>query len=765
MKTIENLKRSVRQFILRTAGLGILVVLGAMSIAHTQRESVARRKLVPPTELNGRRPTAVPVRSTPEHDVQPVGHFQAGPEFTSTTHPDENHGPPDPLEVPQADENLMPNTLVDDQVEPAQGTDDATIGSTARIPVHDSQRNPLRAPPTTGGDVTDPDADVPGYLPPQEADEVAPYDGQLSEEPASGLDAQSSNAHERAPFGSAPPAGRYQPAAANSVPIGTPPSGFEEQDPGVAERELMERSREPHVPALADPAQEPYQGESTDTAAAEDSSVTNTPLPIADENRGPAALYESNPIAGIGSGIPGSKEYEGPQTPSVVLQKEMPPEVQVGQPVRLALRIRNTGQATAQNVVVRDQVPRGAKLVKTIPEAQRDPSGALLWHLGNLPPGKETIVEMHVEPIDEGRIGSVASVTFEANATGSTLVTKPNLSIEHTGPQQVMVGDMVRFAIQISNPGTGTAERVMLQEDVPPGLTHSAGQKLEYEVGSIRPGETRHLELTLKAAQAGQVDNVITARANGSIQVQHMTQVEVIAPGLRTRIEGPARRFLNRNATYTVMLENPGTAAANNVDMMVQLPEGLQFVNTNNSGHYDTSRHAIRWNLATLPAKKRGKVQFTVLPVQMGDFKIQVSAQADLGLSDQQEHIVNVDGVPALLFSVADATDPIEVGGVTSYEIRVVNQGSKAATNVKLVATVPDGLEATAAEGATDASVSPQNVEFRPVAQLVPQQEVKFRIDVRGVRDGDWRFAVNLTSDETTAPITKQESTHVYSDQ
>ncbi|MDA1179805.1 MAG: hypothetical protein O2931_13530, partial [Planctomycetota bacterium] len=164
-------------------------------------------------------------------------------------------------------------------------------------------------------------------------------------------------------------------------------------------------------------------------------------------------------------------------------------------------------------------------------------------------------------------------------------------------------------------------------------------------------------------------------------------------------------------------------------------------------------------------AKKRGKVQFTVVPVQMGDFKVQVSAQADLGLSDQQEHLVNVDGVPALLFSVADATDPIEVGGVTSYEIRVVNQGSKVASNVRLVAAVPDGLEAITAEGATDANVSPQNVEFRPVAQLLPQQEVKFRIDVRGVRDGDWRFAVSLTSDETTSPITKQESTHVYSDQ
>ncbi|MDA0659180.1 MAG: hypothetical protein O3C60_10090 [Planctomycetota bacterium] len=768
MKSIENLKRTVRRFILRTAGLGILVVLGAMSIAHTQRENAARTKFAPPAEHNGRRTMAVAVRGELDPAEVPLAKQPpAGAPLGAPSDPDWSQDSQDALAASPADFGSAVNTLVDDHVAPVRGTDDMATDSTARIPTHDPQRNPLRGPPAEWGQGNESDAtELPGYLPSDASsdDQLAEDDGSNGEAAVTPGDFGSGDAPETAPFAAYPLADPYPAKTSEGLPLTTSPNESELQEANGAEREPLQRSPVPSQSAFANSPPESYGSEATDTATTENPDAERSAWPNADEN-GSAARHESPTNSGNGSGTPGAKEYEGPQTPSIVLQKEMPPEVQVGQPARLALRIRNTGQVAAQNVVVRDQVPRGAKLVKTSPEAERETSGALLWHLGTLPPGKESIIEMHVEPIDEGRIGSVASVTFEANATGSTLVTKPNLTIEHTGPQQVMVGDLVRFAIQISNPGTGTAERVMLQEDVPPGLAHSAGQKLEYEVGSIRPGETRHLELTLKAAAAGPVDNVITARANGSLQVQHMTQVEVIAPGLRTRIEGPVRRFLNRNATYTVMLENPGTAAANNVDMTVQLPEGLQFVNTNNAGHYDSSRHAIRWNLATLPAKKRGKVQFTVVPVQMGDFKVQVSAQADLGLSDQQEHLVNVDGVPALLFSVADATDPIEVGGVTSYEIRVVNQGSKVASNVRLVAAVPDGLEAITAEGATDANVSPQNVEFRPVAQLLPQQEVKFRIDVRGVRDGDWRFAVSLTSDETTSPITKQESTHVYSDQ
>ena len=42
-----------------------------------------------------------------------------------------------------------------------------------------------------------------------------------------------------------------------------------------------------------------------------------------------------------------------------------------------------------------------------------------------------------------------------------------------------------------------------------------------------------------------------------------------------------------------------------------------------------------------------------------------------------------------------------EKGGETTYDIHVVNQGSKAATNVRLLAILPQGLKALAAEGPT----------------------------------------------------------------
>ena len=55
------------------------------------------------------------------------------------------------------------------------------------------------------------------------------------------------------------------------------------------------------------------------------------------------------------------------------------------------------------------------------------PSGELLWAIGELKAGQEARVAMEVMPELEGDVGSVASVTFRADATVRSRVTKPAL--------------------------------------------------------------------------------------------------------------------------------------------------------------------------------------------------------------------------------------------------------------------------------------------------------------------------------------------------
>ncbi len=463
---------------------------------------------------------------------------------------------------------------------------------------------------------------------------------------------------------------------------------------------------------------------------------------------------------------PGGQQLEGTQAPALVIEKSAPPEIQVGKPATFTTVIRNVGPVAAHDVVLADRVPQGTQLVDTTPAAQTSADGSLLWQLGTLEPGTEKTLSLQVMPQQEGELGSVATVMFQAQASVRSLCTKPNLSVEHTAPRQVLIGEDVTLSIKIQNNGTGAASGVVLEENVPEGLSHFSGHELEYEVGVLQPGESRNLELTLKAAAKGTITNILALRDDSNREVlSQPVNIEVIAPELEMAIAGPKRRYLQREATYEIGVLNPGTATAHNVQLVAHLPKGFRFVSASDSGSYVTAAHAIYWNMAQLPAAQQGKLSFNLLPLETGDQRIRLEGQADLGLTASIEQNVLVEGLAELNFQVADLADPIEVGNDTTYVVTVTNSGSKPATEVVVMAALPSGMEPLSGDGGRPARIEGQNVVFAPLPRLAPKEEASFRITVRGRQAGDHRIRVQVSSADTQAPVTKEESTRVYADQ
>jgi uncharacterized repeat protein (TIGR01451 family) len=371
---------------------------------------------------------------------------------------------------------------------------------------------------------------------------------------------------------------------------------------------------------------------------------------------------------------------------------------------------------------------------------------------------------MQLIPKIEGEIGSVAQVLFQAKATARSVSTRPQIQVRHAAPRQVLIGNSIALDITVTNSGSGIAEGIVLEEDVPPGFTHPAGNMLEYEIGSLRPGETRKLELSLTAAKAGAYRNQLRIHGEGNLADQDALDIEVIAPTLELALQGPSRRYLDRQATYTLTVANPGTAAATNVDLVTYMPKGFKFVESDNQGKYDSRSHSIHWNLEELPANRLGEVKLTAIPVETGEQVFRVEAKADLDLSATTQHVVRVDSLSELTFSIADLADPIEKGSETTYEIRVRNHGSKADSNIRLAALLPDELQPLAVDGPTRGTINGQRVDFEPVARLAPNDEAVFRFNARGNIAGDHVIRVQVASDEATTPVTKEESTRVYED-
>lgn len=465
-----------------------------------------------------------------------------------------------------------------------------------------------------------------------------------------------------------------------------------------------------------------------------------------------------------GTASPGSPQLEGPRTPQVTIEKIAPTDVQVGKPTIFRVKVQNVGQVEAYGVTVHDQVPRGTRLVSTNPRASQGLQGELVWDLGTLRPGEEVSAEMEVMPVEEGEIGSVATVQFRADAAARAVATKPELVVKTSGPTQVLIGDEMTLSITVTNPGSGVATGVVLEEHVPTGLVHEAGSELQYEVGDLKPNESRELQLQLRADRPGVASNILTAFGDGNLKAEDRLDVEIISPQLRVAVDGASRRFLERQALYTLSISNPGTAAAKNVRLTAELPPGLQFVSANNSGQYDQATRTVQWQLQELPVKETGSVQLVTMPMHPGEQLLRVSGRSDRGIADEIEQPLVIEGVAAINFEVVDAEDPIERGGETTYEIRVVNQGSKPASNVQVVAFLAPEMQAVAAEGPSQHVIDATRVAFEPLPRLAPKADTTYRVRVQGLQPGDLRLKVQVASDDIRNPITKEESTQVYAE-
>jgi len=480
-------------------------------------------------------------------------------------------------------------------------------------------------------------------------------------------------------------------------------------------------------------------------------------LPAANGSLAGSALLSSN--------VPGDRALEGEQSPAIVLEKTAPDEIQVDKKATFQLRVRNVGNTAAHNVVVVDSVPRGTDYVDAVPECTAGPDGMLIWNLKTIQAGEEVILAVNVLPKVAGEIGSVAQVTFQAQAAVRTICTKPQLSLALTIPEQVLIGEPATLDITVTNNGSGAATNVVIEEDVPDGFTHAAGRQLEHEVGTLLPQESRRLSLVLEAAKPGVYENRLTVRGDGNLLEEDVRKIEVATPKLEVTMQGPVLRYLDRQATYVVRMANPGTAAARNVELVTFLPKGMKYVTSDNHGQYDSQTHAVYWSLEELPAAKQGDVHLTVLPVEPGNHKLKADGHADLGLQNTCEHEVVVESLAELLFTVADVADPIEVGSETSYEVRVHNRGSKADSDIRVIAELPAGMVPVSGDGPVPATVQGSRVIFNPLARLAPDEEAIFKIHATGEATGDHVIRVQLQSAEVRVPVTKEEITRVYTDQ
>lgn len=489
---------------------------------------------------------------------------------------------------------------------------------------------------------------------------------------------------------------------------------------------------------------------------------TSGPVPPTPVSVAPPTEKAETPAAASHAEL--SANPTGKQEPSVTLEWLGPAAVKVGSPTDYAITVRNTGTTPVQKVVVQVRMASGVNVTATEPKAE-NAEGVLVWELGTMLPKQEKRLGMKMVTPTKGEMNCQAWVTFTGSSIMKLQAREPKLLVKAEGPaNKVMVGDSAIFLLTVSNPGDHTAEDVKIAAFFGEGLESARGNKLNYDLGNLAPGQTRTLQVPCMTKLGGEQKCEVSVEGSDGLKATDAISVSVVQPKLELDVAGPKLRYKDRKAVYTLKVTNPGDAPIGNVFLEDVLPTGMKYLSADSGGQHDFATRTVKWFIGEVGPGQSKEVKIEVMAESIGEQVHKFSAVAARGLKADKEVATTVEGLSAISMEVSDVEDPLEVGAETSYEIKITNTGSKTETDLKLVCNIPTQLEFKSATGPVQFDQIGTDVVFQPLGKLAPRADVVFKLVCKAKVKGDARFKAQLTTTSLVEPVVKVESTRVYED-
>jgi len=335
------------------------------------------------------------------------------------------------------------------------------------------------------------------------------------------------------------------------------------------------------------------------------------------------------------------------------------------------------------------------------------------------------------------------------------------LELVKTAPAEASVCQPFETRIVVRNAGKRVINQVRVTDPLPAGWkTADDRTSLSWELDRLDPAAGREFRFLVHPAATGVFTNTVqVSSANGGTFTVSAETV-VRAPVLGLACEAPTEVFAGRPAEVCLTVTNTGDGADPKTSVSLPVPSGATLAGATEAGAAAAGR--VVWDLDTLaPQASRRLCASFILP-QPGALSFNAEARGACAPSVQAQCGTRVVGVPGILVEVVDVEDPIEVGNPVTYDIRVLNQGSIAGTNLKVVCTLPEGQEFIQGSGLTPVQAQGRTIAMEALAVLEPKATATWRVVVKATAVRDARFKTEVTSDQFSRPVEEFEATEQY---
>lgn len=296
--------------------------------------------------------------------------------------------------------------------------------------------------------------------------------------------------------------------------------------------------------------------------------------------------------------------------------------------------------------------------------------------------------------------------------------------------KEVKEGQVINYTVTLINMGTKTLNNILLEANIPQGTTYRelvAGGNYSYDeyvtdnrtvctktIETLKTGKREVLKYQVIVNEKQDDIEKITAQAVAKIEEYEDTLSEklesTVVDGmlnidLITKAHSTEKYIPGNDITYIAYVQNIKSVDATNVEIKCQLPNEIAYKNAyfavkmDNDGkevNYNKETNTVIWTMKKLEANSKVEVQLVgTVNNNVNEINNKFNAVcSETSEISSNEVIRYVDKANLTISQYANIQDTyINVGDVLQYYITIKNDGTKVASNVKVVNTLPDGLE------------------------------------------------------------------------
>jgi uncharacterized repeat protein (TIGR01451 family)/gliding motility-associated-like protein len=460
-----------------------------------------------------------------------------------------------------------------------------------------------------------------------------------------------------------------------------------------------------------------------------------------------------------------------------------------GEEFSYTITVRNSGNASATNVVVTDDLPEGTTFVATGNGGTHN-SGIVTWALDTIAPGDSIVLVLFVKINEDVLSGTkimniaVADSPDDVNdpvesgqnpAQEVTVTTAANLTVtKASAAPEVLSGGQMVYTISVLNNGPSVARDVVITDLLPVetifvsadnGGIHSNGS-VSWTIATINSGQTINLVLTVNVVEGLNNGQVITNTAtvtsptdpsspkvsdpnivtiNNSLEDTEVTVTK--EPSVSSASPGEL-------VDYSITINNIGVWNAKNIVVTDTLPEGLIPMSASNEGVI--TDNIIVWNIPIVgPGESLTLTVSVMVTLEEGAMVNEVLVEgSNFDAVEAAAPPLTVNQVDLVLTKEVSASI-VAKGRTFTYRLSVENISDTKATAVILTDTLPVGVKynaATASKGNVSFDIA-ENAVVLEIDEILPAEKVTLDIEVIADAIADITNVANVDSNEKDTNI------------